>query len=570
MTMPGSVRGLVLARIERLPPALQHALQAAAVLGTRFHQEALRHMLADPHYAAQPLEQAGLVAVEGEECRFAHALIRDAIYESLLGSTRRALHRRAATWYEARDSGLQADHLAAADDDGAATAYLRAALEDQRAYRFDRAFAYAERAVETARQPGDHCDALATLGDVQLASGRTSDACSSFRRSIELAGTGAARARAWLGLATSLRIVDRYDEAMQALDRAEAEVDPADARRLAHIWTLRGNLHFPRGELELCLDAHGRALDFARRADSVEDVARALGGLGDAQYQRGRMRSAWEHFRQCVELSKQHDLVGLRLAYLPMVAVSEGYMGDYAPALETCASAAAAAFELGDRRARMLCLSIRSSIEISRAEFASSLAASNLSLALARELGARRFEAEALVLGGLARLGLNETEAARETLEQGASLALEACPTYCAPWALAALAHASTDAVRIRKLLEEGERMLARDCVSHNYLEFYKLGIDVALRIGDLVRAENYAAALEEYTRPEPLPWADLVIARGRALVSAARNEPGAESALQECLVCGARAMHCEILVPALRAAIDARSLTRKSTDSPA
>ena len=32
--------------------------------------------------------------------------------------------------------------------------------------------------------------------------------------------------------------------------------------------------------------------------------------------------------------------------------------------------------------------------------------------------------------------------------------------------------------------------MLARDCVSHNYLEFYKLGIDVALRIGDLVRAE--------------------------------------------------------------------------------
>ena len=516
-------------------------------------------MLADPHYVAQPLEQAGLVAVEGDECRFAHALIRDAIYESLLGSTRRALHRRAATWYETRDSGLQADHLAAAEDDGAATAYLRAALENQRAYRFDRAFAYAERAVETARQPGDHCDALATLGDVQLASGRTSDACSSFRRSIELAGTGAARARAWLGLATSLRIVDRYDEAMQALDRAEAEVDPADARRLAHIWTLRGNLHFPRGELELCLDAHGRALDFARRADSVEDVARALGGLGDAQYQRGRMRSAWEHFRQCVDLSTRHDLVGLRLAYLPMVAVSEGYMGDYAPALETCASAAAAAFELGDRRTRMLCLSIRSSIEISRAEFASSLAASQLSLALARELGARRFEAEALVLGGLARLGLNEIEAARETLEQGASLALEACPTYCAPWALAALAHASTDGVRIRKLLEEGERMLARDCVSHNYLEFYKLGIDVALRIGDLVRAENYAAALEEYTRPEPLPWADLVIARGRALVSAARNERGAEIALQEALS-AARAMQCEILVPALRAAIDARS----------
>ena len=67
-----------------------------------------------------------------------------------------------------------------------------------------------------------------------------------------------------------VRIVDRYDEAMQALTR-RGRSRSADFERLAHIWTLRGNLHFPRGELELCLDAHRRALDFARRADSVEE-----------------------------------------------------------------------------------------------------------------------------------------------------------------------------------------------------------------------------------------------------------------------------------------------------------
>ena len=56
---------------------------------------------------------AGLgVAVEGDECRFAHALIRDAVYESLLGSTRREFHRRAASWYDGRDCGLLAEHLA--------------------------------------------------------------------------------------------------------------------------------------------------------------------------------------------------------------------------------------------------------------------------------------------------------------------------------------------------------------------------------------------------------------------------------------------------------------------------
>jgi DNA-binding SARP family transcriptional activator/tetratricopeptide (TPR) repeat protein len=559
--MPGSVRGLVLARIERLSPSLQHVLQAAAVLGLRFHPDALRHVLAEPNFAADPLEDAGLIAVEADECRFAHALIRDAIHDSLLGSTRRTLHRRAASWYESRDSGLCADHLAAAEDDGAAAAYLRAALESKRAFRLDRALAYAERALETAREPGDRCDALAARGDIQLAQGRTSDACDSFRRSVELAGTGAARSRCWLGVAMSLRIMDRHDEALQAISRAEAEVDPSDFKRLAELWTLRGNVHFPRGELDLCMDAHGRALDFAQRAESVEHVARALGGLGDALYQRGRMRSALDHYRQCVELTEQHGLAGLRLAYLPMVAVTEIYMGKFALALEMCASAAAAAFEVGDRRARLLTLNVQASIESSRGRHAESLAATEVSHALALELGSRRFEAEALVLRGLAQLGLQQHDVALRTLEAAAGLARGACPTYCAPWALASLAFAVTDQTRAQALLTEGETLLARDCVSHNYFEFYNLGIEVALRLGELERAARYASALDAYTRDEPLPWAAAIVDRGRALVAAARNEPSVEAMLQASLR-STQAMDWVSLQPALLAAIEARGPT--------
>ena len=526
-SMPGSVRGLVLARIERLAPEMQRALQASAVLGIRFSHNALQHVLDDPSFVAQSLEHAGLMAVEGDDCRFAHALIREAVYESLLGSSRRDLHRRAASWYDGRDSGVYAEHLAAAGDEGAAAAYVRAAVENQHAYRLDRALTYAERALDTARRPEDMCDSLATLGDVHLAAGRTSDACAAFRRSIELANDNVARARAWLGLATALRIVDRYDEALAALARAEREVDPADARRLAHLWTLRGNLHFPRGELDLCLAAHERALGFARRSGSNDDIARALGGLGDAHYQRGRMRSAGEHFQQCVDLSEQHGLIGLRLSYLPMVAVTQAYAGKFAAALETCSEAAATAQELGDRRAHVVCLNSRASIEINRADYASSRATTDLSIALAQELGARRFEAEALILRGLAQSGLQEHEPARATLELAVAMAREACPTYCAPWALAALALVCGDTGQRRALLQEGEDLLARDCVSHNYIEFYHLGIEVALRTNDPERAMRYASCLETYTRAERLLWADVVIARGRALASAARNEPG-------------------------------------------
>src|SRR5690606_33604837 len=54
---------------------------------------------------------------------------------------------------------------------------------------------------------------------------------------------------------------------------------------------------------------------------------------------------------------------------------------------------------------------------------------------------------------------------------------------------------------------------------------FYQAAIDAALGARDLAAAERYAAALEEYTRPEPLPWADFIVARGRALAAGGRGE---------------------------------------------
>lgn len=35
---------------------------------------------------------------------------------------------------------------------------------------------------------------------------------------------------------------------------------------------------------------------------------------------------------------------------------------------------------------------------------------------------------------------------------------------------------------------------------------------------------DRYAAALDEYTRPEPLPWSDFMIRRGRALAAYGRG----------------------------------------------
>ncbi|MCV4614840.1 hypothetical protein OFM04_33600, partial [Escherichia coli] len=80
-----------------------------------------------------------------------------------------------------------------------------------------------------------------------------------------------------------MRLTDRLREAEEALARAEAVAERLPLpEELARIHHLRGNLFFPQGRLEECLQAHARSLDLARTARSVEAEVRALGGMGDA------------------------------------------------------------------------------------------------------------------------------------------------------------------------------------------------------------------------------------------------------------------------------------------------
>lgn len=536
--LPGSIRALLLARVERLRPTAQGLLHAAAILGNRFALEALRHVAAAPATEPADLEAPGLLACDGEDCRFTHALVRDAVYESLLRSTRRSLHGRAALWFETRDPSLYAEHLAAAEDPAAAAAHLEAAALEQRAGRFDRAQWHAERALALAGSGAERCEAHAALGEFCLARGRTDEAARAFGTSATLAAEPGPRARARLGLATALRIQDRYDEALEVLEAAERDaIDEGEPRRLARVWTLRGNLYFPRGDMERCLHAHERALELAQASASVEDVARALGGLSDAEYQRGRMRTALGHVLRCLEISEQHGLVALRLAYLPMAAATRNFCGELLPAMELASQAATAAHGMGDLRSELIALSVKGSSHLYRAEFADALACGERAAALSRALGTKRFESEAMVVSGLALLGAGEAARAREALEVAVERSRESTPTYCGAWALASLALACGDEARGRDLLAEGEALLAQGCVSHNHLEFRMQAAEFLLEARDWEGVARHAEALAQYTRDEPLPWAEVVIARARALAAARGGaRSGAGKALRDAL----------------------------------
>src|ERR1700719_1611925 len=122
----------------------------------------------------------------------------------------------------------------------------------------------------------------------------------------------------------------------------------------ARIHFLRGNLCFPRGDLDGCLREHGIALELAKRADATELEAMALGGLGDAEYVRGRMISAHNRFSECVELCERHGLGRIEVANRPMTAFTQWFAGNTRGAVAVADTAIARAVLVGHRRAEMI------------------------------------------------------------------------------------------------------------------------------------------------------------------------------------------------------------------------
>lgn len=557
-SLPGSVRALVLARVDRLALKDRQALFAASVLGMRFPRAALAQLLEETASSLDCLVDSGLLAVEDSDVVFVHALFRDAVYESLLKSVRRDLHLRAAGWYAGRDPGLRAGHLAQAGDPVAVSAYVEAAEAEAQAYRLERALEFAQHARRLAQEPAELCTVSCMLGELLTQTGHTHDAITVFREVIELATNAELAARAWLGLAGALRIVDRYDEALAALDSAEhALARQQRADLLTRIWTLRGNIYFPRGELDACLRAHEQAHIWAARAGSPIDEARALGGLGDAWYQRGRMLTAGEFFTRCVALGSEHALTGLELAYLPMLGLTRAFGGDIAGGRADCERSAETAGRIGDLRSEMLAHDVLASVCLYLADYPASLESAERTLVLARQLGARRFEIEAAGIRGLALVELGRHEEGLAILAEAAETACTQAASYCAPWMLGALARALPKAQLRRSVLTRGERLLDARSVSHNFLEFYRYAIDVALDEHWWSEARRYAAALEEYTREEPLPWAAVVIERGRVLAELGDGEKSATIRARIAEITDRVAeIRFDVLKPALVAAI--------------
>jgi class 3 adenylate cyclase/tetratricopeptide (TPR) repeat protein len=530
--IPSSVQSIILGRMDILEAADRHALQAASILGQRFALDALRNLIEEPEYDCRALVEHFLVRPEGTGFLFAHALVRDGVYSSLLKDRRSDLHKRAADWYASRDLTLCAEHLDRANDPGAAEAYLAAAEDEARNYRNESALSLSERGLAVADPAMRHA-ILCFRGDLLRGLGEVENSITAFEEALTAATDDVAKSRAWVGLAEGLRASDRQFDALEVLDKAEKAADKGPPLALSEIHHLRGNLYFPAGRVVECLEQHELALKYAREAGSREWEARALGGLGDASYLAGRMRSACEHFQNCVALCEELGLGRVAVANRSMVGWSRMYLNEISEAEEDGREAAEMAEKVGQNRAEMLGRQLVAFMSIEQGELDAARVEAEKSTALARRLDANNFIAQGFCL--LARIdnANSEYDAARSNIDEAISIAREAGMTFLGPFVLGIRARLTDDNSTRTALLAEAEAILEKGCVSHNYFWFYREAIEAALEAGDWEEAKRYADALLTYSEAEPLPWVDLFAKRGQLLARVGQGERGDELLLQ-------------------------------------
>lgn len=554
--VPVSVQTLMQARLDRLEPAHREALRAASVLGQRFSLAAQRAVLGEPAYDPAPLVQRLFLRAVPDGYQFAHALIRDAVYNLLLRSQRRELHRRAAEHFAGLDAVLHARHLDLAGDPRAGAAYVPAARQRAQAYQTEEAAQLAARGLELAVTPAERFAAACLVGRLQLDLGRAAAAGDAYASALGLAADDAGRCEAHLGLAEAMRLSDRLDDALVELAAAELEAVGRSAD-LASIHHLRGNILFPLGRVEECVAEHVAALDHAHRSGLPELEVKALGGIGDGEYVRGRLVSAHRAFLRCCELARDLALQRTEAANLAMVGFMNFLMLDLGRAQGDAEAALELTRRTGHLRPAIIAGHVAALCALARLDLAEAQAQSLAASAVTEQIGARRFEPENKLWLAECRMLGGERAQALEIGRAAMAISRETAIGFIGPAILGLIAWATTSSAEREAALAEAEDLLARGSISHNHLLFRRYAIEAALDGADWDGAERHADALRAYTSAEPLPWAELVTARGRALAAHGRDP----STMAELVRVRDEATRhgCAYLLPALDAALAQR-----------
>lgn len=438
LPLPPTVSSLVQERAQRLPSSLREPLNLLAVVGEQVaHDLVVKLMGADATGVLQGLVQHGFLVAEGEGYRFTHALVREAIYESIPQDRRRALHARVAALLREQSPvswGEVAWHLQQAGQGlVAVAAYSSAAREALDARAYEQAAAYCEAALALVAPRSDDvvvCDLLLarqeayrTLGQVEegrvdLARALYISRCLGDRRRLARACLDAGKlafrqgrlAQARFFLTRSqvlwqaegnvrktaetlcfLADVDLDAGALAAardrLTRAEALYGQVQSERgQAHVATRLGHLAERQGDLTAAERAYRRAAALARRCGDLDIEGAALNGLGLLALERRDAVQALHIFEKVLPVAERLGDAHNRSVTLHNLAVAADKAGHRADALARGEMSLRAAEASGNQRSQILSLLLLGSVHTACGQFTSAREQLTRALELAQEI----------------------------------------------------------------------------------------------------------------------------------------------------------------------------------------
>ncbi len=411
-TVPGTLQGLIMSRIDRLSPPLQTLLQTAAVLGNRFSISLLGLLYALEEQpisfdeALVSLQREGFLAVDGEDhFRFQHALMQEVAYSGLLVRVRRVLHESAARIGEdhfADRMGAEAEFFAlhywhAGQPEKAAPHLWLAGRAAATSYDLPRAEEYLQR-VATAIESNpdvipdidDRADFNEIFGTVLLYRGDSETAGKWFQRLEEL-GTAEGRPT-WVarGVERRGRVAwyrGKLDEAIELFERGLATVPQDEPLVAADLRNDMGVVFYYRSRADKALEHHSVALQLREKHGDQVGIAKSLSNIGNLLLDlRNELDGAESHYKRAFHTAEaigDRRMMYSALNNLGRVAMERGAWRE---ALNTLRQAERLLEDIGWTFARYVTLQNRITCEISLGKISDALRHLDICLEQADEI----------------------------------------------------------------------------------------------------------------------------------------------------------------------------------------
>jgi predicted ATPase len=572
-TLPDTIQGIVLSRIDRLPPEEQLTLKVAAVIGRTFaytplhdtlgeHMEVSHRLLRTYLDDLARLDLTPLDAPEPELTYiFKHIITQEVAYETLLFAQRRQLHRAVALWYE-RTFGDEADQPSEEGPESPLAPYYpllvyhwhQAGDEDRERRYAELAGTWAAAQFANVEAAGYFGRALDLTPDAELAA--RYDLLLAREAVNDLQGERAAQALDLAVLATlaeemkddrrraqvALRqasyheATSNYTAALEAVQRAiEQAARTEDLADDADAYIAWGEVLVRQGDYEAARAPLERALEIARATQNRAGEAKSLYHLGHVYLCQGDYPVAQNRYQQALEIRRAEGHRQGEADSLSMLGVVHSELGDYPAARDYYQRALSIHRTTGDRRGETIGLGNLGVVYCDLGDYAAARDDHQQALDLRLAIGDRWGEAVSLVNLGLVHHGLGQDEAARKHCEQALAIQQEIGDQRGQGYSLTYLGHALAGLGELEAAAEAYDEAmgLRRELGQHSLAIDDLAGLArVAMAQGDLERALEQVEeilAWIEVNGPEGIEYPLQVYLTGyRVLSTSARGDTSA------------------------------------------